>query len=149
MSRLPPNLIGRSSVRPVGTWKHDREAPRRSDRNATDGAVSKLCRGMAPGCRIGLNPTLSDERLRCVLRNRIPGNTTAQIQAQQHIRNYRSKLRFIFETIMSGNTTTRTAGSEPWSIQLRTVCWFSFKIAATSAIVRNASSTGHNNIQLS
>jgi hypothetical protein len=33
----------------------------------------------------------------------------------------------------------RSAGSEPWSIQFLTVCWFSFSIAATSATVRNSS----------
>ena len=30
-------------------------------------------------------------------------------------------------------------GSEPWSIQFRTVCWFSLRIRAMSATVRNSS----------
>jgi hypothetical protein len=44
------------------------------------------------------------------------------------------------ERLIRTRRPTRNAGSEPWSIQLRTVCWFNFSISATSATVRNESS---------
>ena len=37
---------------------------------------------------------------------------------------------------------TCSAGGDPWSIQLRTVCWFSFRIEATSATVMKSSACG-------
>jgi hypothetical protein len=51
-----------------------------------------------------------------------------------------SRMRSKSERLMRTRRPTRTAGSRPWSIQLRTVCWLTLNHSATSATVKKDSS---------